>query len=165
MKLWKENALATKKRLPMTSLINQLTADMKIAMRNKETLRLNTIRNVRSEILLLSKEGKGTVVTDQQALACIDKLLKQRRESAKQFRAANREDLAEKEDQEAEILKAYLPEPLTKDELALLIEDAFTKLQPTGMRDMGKIIAYLKDQIAGRADMSQVSEDVKARLN
>ena len=149
----------------MTSLVDQITADMKTAMRDKDTLRLSTIRHVRSEILLLSKESRDAVVTDQQALTCVEKLMKQRRESAKQFRAANREDLAEKEDQEAEILKKYLPEPLSENEIASLIDQAFTKLQPAGMRDMGKVVAHLKDQIAGRADMGLISLQVKARLS
>ena len=149
----------------MTSLVDQITADMKTAMREKDTLRLSTIRHVRSEILLLSKESRDAVVTDQQALTCVEKLMKQRRESAKQFRAANREDLAEKEDQEAEILKKYLPEPLSENEIASLIDQAFAKLQPAGMRDMGKVVAHLKDQIAGRADMGLISLQVKARLS
>jgi hypothetical protein len=145
-------------------LVDQITADMKTAMREKDTVRLTTIRNVRSEILLLSKESKDAVVTDQQAMACVEKLLKQRRESAKQFRAADREDLAAKEDQEAEILKGYLPEPLSEDEINQLIDQAFAELKPEGMRDMGKVIGHLKSQLAGRADMGQVSQIVKGRL-
>jgi hypothetical protein len=145
-------------------LMDQITADMKTAMREKDTVRLTTIRNIRSELLLLSKESKDAVVTDQQALACIEKLLKQRRESAKQFRAADREDLAVKEDAEADILKTYLPEPLSEDEIKQLIDQAFAELNPEGMRDMGKVIGHLKGQLAGRADMGQVSQIVKARL-
>jgi uncharacterized protein len=148
----------------MTSLVDQITADMKSAMRNKDTVRLTTIRMLRSEFLLISKEQKDAVVSDEQALACVEKLVKQRRESAKQFRAANREDLAEKEDQESQILKAYLPEPLSDDEVSALINQAFDELKPEGMRDMGKLIGHLKGQMAGRADMGQVSKQVKERL-
>lgn len=145
-------------------LIDQITTDMKIAMREKDTIRLTTIRHIRSELLLISKESKDTVLTDQQALTCIEKLLKQRRESAKQFRAANREDLASKEDEEADILKAYLPEPLDEDQIHKLIDQAFAELKPEGIRDMGKIVSHLKNQLAGRADMSRVSQIVKERL-
>lgn len=146
------------------TLIEQITTDMKSAMREKDTVRLTTIRMLRSEILLLSKEKKDAVVTDDQALACVEKLVKQRREAAKQFRAADREDLAEKEDQESLILKVYLPEPMSDNEVAALIDQAFDELKPDGMRDMGKVIAHLKGKFAGRADMGQVSQQVKARL-
>lgn len=147
------------------SLVDQITADMKTAMRNKDTLRLTTIRMLRSELLLISKESKDAVVTDEKAVACAEKLVKQRRESAKQFRAAGREDLAEKEDQECKILQAYLPEPLSESEVAQLIDQAFDTLKPEGMRDMGKIIGHLKGHMAGRADMGQVSKIVKERLS
>ncbi len=146
------------------ALIEQITADMKSAMRDKDTVRLTTIRMLRSELLLLSKEKKDAVVTDEQALACVEKLVKQRREAAKQFRAADREDLAVKEEQETEILKIYLPEPMSDDEVASLINQAFDELKPEGMRDMGKVIGHLKAKLAGRADMGQVSQQVKARL-
>jgi uncharacterized protein YqeY len=145
-------------------LVDQITADMKAAMRDKDAIRLMTIRLLKSEILLLSKESKDAVVTDEQAIACVEKLIKQRRESARQFRAADREDLAVKEDQEAEILKVYMPEPLNEASIHQLIDQAFCELKPEGIRDMGKVVSHLKNQLAGRADMAQVSQIVKARL-
>lgn len=146
------------------SLADQITADMKTAMREKDSLRLTTLRMLKSELLLLSKEAKDATLSDEKALACVEKLVKQRKEAARQYQAANREDLADKELQEAQILQTYLPEPMSEAELNVLIDQVFTELKPEGMRDMGKVVATLKAKTAGRADMAAVSQQVKARL-
>ena len=146
------------------SLVDQITADMKTAMREKDSLRLTTLRMLKSELLLISKAAKDAPVTDQQAMTCIEKLVKQRKEAARQYQGANREDLADKELQEAQVLQAYLPEPMSEAELTALIDQVFAELKPEGMRDMGKVVGQLKAKTAGRADMAAVSQQVKARL-
>lgn len=147
------------------SLSEQIVADIKDAMRAKDTLRTSTLRMLRSELLLLTKTANADEqVTDSQVITIVEKLIKQRKDSANQFRAADREELAQKEELEASILAAYLPEQLSEDEISTLIDSAFAEVKPETMRDMGKIMAILKPQLAGRADMGQVSQIIKSRL-
>lgn len=145
------------------TLKDRITEDMKTAMRAKDTPRLETIRMLRAAIQ--RKEVDEQVTLDDDAvLAVIEKQIKQGRDSIEQFRAGNREDLAEKEQVSVDILSEYLPEPLSDEELDALIRDAIAATGASTMKDMGKVMAELKPRIQGRADMGQVSARIKSRL-
>ena len=141
----------------------RITEDMKAAMRARETARLSTIR-----LLLAAMKQKEVdervELTDADILGIIDKMIKQRRESITQFEAGGRAELAAAERAEIEILQGYMPQRLTEAEIDALVDAAITGAGLTGMAAMGKVMATLKPQLAGRADMSEVSARVKARL-
>ena len=141
----------------------RITEDMKAAMRARETARLSTIR-----LLLAAMKQKEVdervELTDADVLAIIDKMIKQRRESITQFDAGGRPELAAAERAEIEILQGYMPQRLPEAELDALVDAAIASAGATGMAAMGKVMANLKSQLAGRADMAVVSAKVKARL-
>ncbi len=145
------------------SLKDQITEDMKNAMRAKDSARLGTIR------LLLAaakqKEVDERVVLDDAAMvAIVDKLIKQRKDSITAFTQANRMDLADKESAEVAVLVAYLPKRLSADEVAAKVQAIVAELGAKGPGDMGKVMGAVKAQLAGQADMGQVSAAVKAAL-
>ena len=145
------------------SLKDRINEDMKSAMRAKETVRLSAIRFLQAAIK--QKEVDERVVADDAAvLAIIDKLIKQRRDSITQFEAAGRTDLVDKEKAELALLLGYLPQQMTDAELAAAVEDAIAEAGAAGPSAMGKVMAVLKQRIAGRADMSAASALVKKRL-
>ena len=145
----------------------RITEDMKNAMRAKEATRLSTIR------LLLAAMKQREVderieLADADVVAIIDKMIKQRRESIVQFDAGNRPDLAAVERAEIKLLQAYMPQPLSETEIDALIASAVADAAQggaVGMAAMGKVMAAIRPQLAGRADMSLVSAKVKSRLN
>jgi uncharacterized protein len=144
-------------------LKDQITDDMKTAMRAKDSERLGTIR------LLLSackqKEVDERVVLDDVAvIAIIDKMIKQRKDSIEAFIKADRKDMADKEAQEITVLQAYLPARLSADEVLAAVKAIVTELGASGPGDMGKVMGAAKAQLAGKADMGQVSGAVKAAL-
>ena len=145
------------------SLKDQITEDMKNAMRAKDSERLGTIR------LLLAaakqKEIDERVVLDDVAMiAIVDKLIKQRKDSITAFTQAARMDLADKEAAEVKVLEAYLPQRLSAEEVTAAVRVIVTDLGAKGPGDMGKVMAAVKSQLAGKADMGQVSAAVKAAL-
>jgi len=145
----------------------RITEDMKNAMRAKEATRLSTIR------MLLAAMKQREVderieLADADVVAIIDKMIKQRRESIVQFDAGNRPDLAAVERAEITLLQAYMPQPLSETEIDALIASAVADVAQggaVGMAAMGKVMAAIRPQLAGRADMSMVSAKVKNRLN
>ena len=137
---------------------------MKIAMRNKEKERLVVIRSVIASIKQREIDDQ-TELDDTQVLAVLDKLVKQRRDSAQQYRDANRLDLAEKEEWEMSVLQEYLPQALTEAELIQLVEDGINATGAQSMKEMGKVMGFVKPKAQGRADMSQVSVLIKQKLN
>jgi len=145
------------------TLKDQITEDMKAAMRAKDSDRLGTIR------LLLSackqKEVDERVVLDDAAVvAIVDKLIKQRKDSVAAFVQAARQDLADKESAEIKVLQAYLPRRLNADEVLAEVRKIVTELGATGPGDMGKVMGVVKTRLAGKAEMGQVSAAVKAAL-
>jgi len=145
------------------SLKDQITEDMKSAMRAKDSERLGTIR------LLLSackqKEVDERITLDDTAvIAIVDKLIKQRKDSIAAFTQAGRQDLADKENAELTVLQAYLPARLSADEVAAEVKAIVTELGASGPGDMGKVMGAVKTRLAGKADMGQVSAAVKAAL-
>ena len=141
----------------------RITEDMKSAMRAGEKSRLGTIRMVFAAVKQVEVDTR-TDLDDTQVLAILDKMLKQRRESISQYTAARRSDLADVEQQEMEIIQSYLPEPLSEDEIAAMIDAAVAETGAASVRDMGKVMGQLKPKLQGRADMSEVSARIKARL-
>ncbi len=145
------------------SLKARLTEDMKDAMRAKDKDRLATIRLILAA-LKQREVDERIELDDTQVLAVLDKMLKQRRESIAQFESAGRTDLAEKEAAEATVIQTYLPAALSPAELDALIDATITATGAAGVRDMGKVMAAIKAQAQGRADMSEVSARIRTRL-
>ena len=145
------------------SLKQRLDEDVKAAMRARDRDRLGTLRLITAAIKQREVDER-IVLDDAQVLAVLDKMVKQRRESIAQFDAAGRTDLADKERLELGILQEFLPAALTPAEIDRLIADAITASGAQGARDMGAVMALLRPQVQGRADMSDISRRVKARL-
>jgi uncharacterized protein YqeY len=145
------------------TLKEQITEDMKTAMRAKDVERLGTVRLLLAAIK--QKEVDERVVVDDVAVvAIVDKLIKQRKDSIEAFQKAARTDLADKEAAEMKILQAYLPARMSAEEVSAAVKAIVTELGATGPGDMGKVMGAVKAQLAGKADMSQVSAAVKAAL-
>jgi uncharacterized protein YqeY len=145
------------------TLKEQITEDMKTAMRAKDVERLGTIRLLLAAIK--QKEVDDRVMQDDVAVvAIVDKLIKQRKDSIEAFQKAARTDLADKEAAEMKILQAYLPARMSAEEVSAAVEAIVTELGAAGPGDMGKVMAAVKAQLTGKADMGQVSAAVKAAL-
>ena len=145
------------------SLKDQITEDMKSAMRAKETAKLGTIRLITAA--MKQKEVDERIeLNDAMVLAIIEKMIKQRKDSITQFEAGARQDLADIEKAELVILVAYMPAGLSEAEMQAAVNEALFETGATGPQDMGKLMAVLKPKLAGRADMTVVSGLVKAAL-
>ncbi|SDC37482.1 hypothetical protein SAMN05428966_101667 [Massilia sp. PDC64] len=145
------------------SLKDQITDDMKAAMRAKESERLATIRLLIAEIK--RKEVDERIeLTDAQVLAVVEKMIKQRKDSITQFENGGRQDLADKEKSELAVLSAYMPAGLSDEEVAAEVAAAVAASGAAGPQDMGKVMGILKPKLAGRADMTAVSAQVKKAL-
>ena len=145
------------------SLKDQITEDMKTAMRAKDSERLLTVRTLLAA--MKQKEVDERVVLDDVAIvAIVDKLVKQRKDSIAAFESGNRQDLADKEKAEMLILQAYLPQRMSAEETTAAVQAIVAELGATGPGDMGKVMGVVKTRLAGKADMGQVSAAVKAAL-
>jgi len=142
----------------------QLTADMKSAMKDKDKQRLTTIRLILSATKQVEVDER-IEVDDHRLIGILDKMAKQRRESISQYEQAEREDLADIERAELAIISTYLPEALSEQQITELIEQAISSTSASSMQEMGKVMAILKPQLQGRADMSQVSQLIKSKLS
>ncbi len=146
------------------SLKNQITDDMKAAMRAKDTARLGAIR------LLLAAMKQREVderieLSDADVVAIIEKMLKQRRDSISQYEAAGRQELAEAEKFEMSVLQTYMPQQLSEAEISAAVAEAIAATGAASPQDMGKVMGVLKPKLAGRADMGKVSGLIKAQLS
>ena len=141
----------------------RITDDMKDAMRAKDADRLSTIRLLLAAIKQREVDERKELA-DAEVLVVIDRMIKQRRDSIVQFAAGNRPDLADKEKAELDLLATYMPQPLGDAEIDAMIAAAVAKVGASGPAAMGKVMAELKPQLAGRADLGAVSAKVKARL-
>ena len=145
------------------SLKDQITEDMKTAMRAKDSARLGTIRLLQAA--MKQKEVDERVTLDDVAvIAIVDKLIKQRKDSISAYDQAGRQDLAAVEAAEIDVLKVYLPARLSAEEIAAEVRAIVAEVGATGPGDMGKVMGVVKTRLAGKADMSQVSAAVKAAL-
>ena len=136
---------------------------MKAALKAREKQTLATIRLIQAEFIRVEVDER-IEIDDARALAIMDKMVKQRRDSASQYRDADRPELADKEDAEIAIIQTFLPTQLTDDEIDTLIDEALVGIDAEGMAAMGPLMGKLKPQLQGRADMGQVSQRVKAKL-
>ncbi len=145
------------------ALIEQLKEEQKNAMKAKDKLRLGAIRLALSAIKQREVDERITL-NDDDIIAILTKMVKQRRDSVSQYEAANRQDLADVEQAEITVLEEFMPQPLTDEEIAALIKSAVVESEAAGMQDMGKVMALLKPQVQGRADMGKISGLVRAKL-
>ncbi|QEO56863.1 MULTISPECIES: GatB/YqeY domain-containing protein [Francisella] len=148
----------------MSQIFDQLTLDMKESMKNKDKNRLTTIRMAMSAIKQKQIDEKIDI-TDDIVTAVITKMIKQRQDSYNQYIQAERAELAEGEKKEIEILTKYMPKQLSDEEVVTIVQKAIESVGATSMKEMGKIMASVKKELAGRTDMSKVSAIVKSNLS
>lgn len=146
-----------------TTIKERLAAEIKAAMKGGDKPRLGALRQIHAAIKQREVDER-IELDDAGALVVLDKLAKQYRESIDQYRAAAREDLVSKEEQELAVAQEFLPQPLDGAEIERLVEEAIASTGAGGMKDMGRVMGILKPQVQGRADMGAVSARVKARL-
>ena len=145
-------------------LIEQMGKDIVTAMKEKDTLKLSVLRMVKGAIQLESINNKKEL-TDELFIDVVSKQIKQRNESLEEFTNAGRTDLADKVASEIEILKTYLPEQLTSEELEKILNEVFDKVKPTSAKDMGAIMKEVTPLVKGKADMKEVSNLIKEKIN
>ncbi len=145
------------------NLTERLKEAQKDAMRAKDKPRLGTIRMALAEVKQKEIDGR-TTLNEAEVLAVLTKMIKQRKDAAQQYQDANRQDLADIELAEITVLEDFMPQPLSEQELAELIDQAIADTQASGMQDMGKVMGVLKPKVAGRADMGKLSGVIKSRL-
>jgi len=142
----------------------RITEAMKTAMKAREKQRLSAIRLILAEIKRIEVDERIDV-DDTRVLAVLDKMCKQRRDSIEQYQAAGRSELADQESFEISVIQEYLPTQLSETDLNQLIGAAISQSGAQSMQDMGKVMAILKPQVQGRADMGDVSKQIKAKLS
>lgn len=145
------------------SLKDQILADMKTAMREKQSSQLESIRMLRAAIQR-KEVDEQTEIGDEEVLAIVQKQIKQSQDAITQFTSGERPDLAEKEQVHVDNLQHYLPEQLSDDEIAEAVTAAISSTGAESMKDMGKVMGMLKGQLQGKADMGKVSGVIKAKL-
>ena len=146
----------------MSELKQQITTEMKAAMRAKDKERLSTIRMMLAELKRIEIDER-IELDDTRVITVLDKMSKQRRDSISQFEEAARMDLASAERRELEVIKTFLPQPLTDEEVAAIVKQAAEESGAQSMQDMGKVMGLIKPQVQGRADMGTISKLVKAQ--
>ncbi len=146
------------------SLKDQITEDMKSAMRAKDSERLGTIRLLLAACKQKEVDERGVVLDDAAVVAIVDKLVKQRKDSIAAFEGAGRQDLADKEKSEMAVLQGYLPQRMSAEETQAAVQAIVAELGAKGPGDMGRVMGVVKTRLAGKADMGQVSSAVKAAL-
>ena len=149
----------------MSELLGKINEASKQALRAQDKPRLATLRLILADIKKVQiDKGRDQQLSDADICAILDKMAKQRRESASIYREAGRDELADQEDAEILIISEFLPEPLSSAELEQLVDAALVATGASSMRDMGKLMAELKPQVQGRVDMQQLSKQLKNRL-
>ena len=144
--------------------VKELDQDIIGAMKAKDSVRLATLRGIKGAMKLQSIDHKKEI-NDELLIEVVSKEIKTRNESIKEFEKGNRQDLIDKTRVEIEILNKYLPEQLTQEEILEIIAQAFTEVNPSGMKDMGKIMGIVTPRVKGRADMGMVSSLIREKLN
>ncbi|MCB1672074.1 MAG: GatB/YqeY domain-containing protein [Gammaproteobacteria bacterium] len=147
-----------------SALKQQLTEAMKDAMRAKDKERLGTLRLALSEVKRVEVDERIDP-DDARVTAILDKMIKQRRESVRQYEAGGRQDLADQESREIQVLQEFLPEALDEAELTAIVKAAIAETGAESMRDMGKVMGVVKPKVQGRADMAEVSKQIKSLLD
>ena len=148
------------------SLLNSLTDELKAAMRAKDSLKLEALRAIKSAVLLVKTATAGDVdLTEEEEIKLLQKLVKQRKDSAVIFKEQNRDDLALPEEAQAEVIAQFLPEQLSQQEIEQIVEEIIAKTGAQGMKDMGKVMGMASKEMAGKADGKTISTIVKQKLN
>ena len=146
-------------------VLSTLTEEMKNAMRSKDSLRLESLRAIKSAVLLAQTSGGDSgELTDEDAIKLLQRLVKQRKDSAAIFRDQNRTDLAEPEEAQAAIIEEFLPAQMSDDELESTIGSIIEISGASGMKDMGKVMGIASKQLAGKADGKRIADTVKKKL-
>lgn len=147
------------------SLLNRVTTALKEAMKARDTVAMETLRAIKSALILKRTETGEAEISPQEELAILMRLQKQRRESATLYRQQKREDLAELEERQASVIARFLPEPLSRAALREAVQEIVRELGATSMKDMGKVMAVASTRLAGRAEGKCISQEVKALLS
>jgi len=145
-------------------LEDKILVDFKDAMKKRESLKIATLSFLRSQLKNIAIEKKEDKLDDSDVIAVIKKQVKQRLDSIDKFKSGGRQDLVEKEQNELEILKSYLPKELSKEEIGKVVDEVIVNIGANTMKDMGKVIKEVISQVAGRADNKLVSELIKSKL-
>ena len=148
------------------SLLNSLTEELKAAMRAKDSLKLEALRAIKSAVLLAKTATAGdNDLTEEEEIKLLQKLVKQRKDSAVIFKEQNRDDLATPEEAQAEVIAQFLPEQLSQQEIEQIVDEIVAKTGAQGMKDMGKVMGMASKEMAGKADGKTISTIVKQKLN
>lgn len=147
------------------SLESKITEQMKEAMKSKNQIALESLRAMKSEILLVKTSGGNTEMTESQEIAMLQKLIKQRKEAAEQFTHNGRAELAEKELAQAEIIQGFLPQQLTQEELESELKSIIEEVGATSAKEIGKVMGTASARLAGKAEGKMIAETVKKLLN
>ncbi|WP_040247590.1 GatB/YqeY domain-containing protein [Psychroserpens mesophilus] len=147
------------------SLQQQIMTAMKSAMKEKDQTALAALRAVKSELLLAQTSGSAEGITEDEEIKILSKLVKQRKDSASIYTEQNRNDLAEPELAQAEIISQFLPAQLSEEDIEKVVVDTIEKVGAEGMKDMGKVMGMVNQQLAGQADGKTISMIVKAKLS
>lgn len=147
------------------SIQNEVMEQIKAAMRAKDTIALEALRALKSAFLLENTSGSGVAITDEDEMKIVQKLIKQRKDSAILFSQQNREDLAEPELAQAKVLEQFLPQQLTQKELHAAIGEIIARTGAASMKDMGKVMAIASKELGGKADGKAISLVVKELLS
>ena len=147
------------------SLTDQINNDLKEAMKAKDTVRLTALRAIKSQLLLAATEKGAGESPDEAGIKMLQKLVKQRKESAELYKTQGREDLADAELSEAAIIEKYLPKQLSEDELRPILEAIIAKVGASGPQDMGKVMGAASQELAGKADGKTISTVVRSLLS
>ena len=146
------------------SLEKDVMTQMKVAMKAKDSETLEALRAVKGAIILAKTDNGQQEITEEQEVKLVQKLVKQRKDSAQLYREQNREDLAEPEEKQAEVISQFLPEQLSEAEIEAKVEDIIAQTGAEGMKDMGKVMGVASQQLAGKADGKTISIIVKKKL-
>ena len=148
------------------SLLNSLNDELKAAMRAKDSLKLEALRAIKSAVLLVKTATAGDVdLTEEEEIKLLQKLVKQRKDSAVIFKEQNRDDLATPEEAQARVIAQFLPDQLSHQEIEQIVDEIVAKTGAQGMKDMGKVMGMASKEMAGKADGKTISTIVKQKLN
>ena len=148
------------------SLLNSLNDELKAAMRAKDSLKLEALRAIKSAVLLAKTATAGDVdLTEEEEIKLLQKLVKQRKDSAVIFKEQNRDDLAAPEEAQARVIAQFLPDQLSQQEIEQIVIEIVAKTGAQGMKDMGKVMGMASKEMAGKADGKTISTIVKQKLN
>jgi uncharacterized protein len=146
------------------SLYDQITKDITTAMKNREADKLTALRAIKSELMLAKTKDGATELTDEIEMKCVQKLVKQRKDSAEIFKTQGRNDLYEKEILEVSFIEPYLPKQMSEAEIEAVIKEIITQTGASSPKDMGKVMGVASKQLAGKADGKLIAEKVKSLL-